>query len=147
MKLPIDPRGRVLLALKAAGVLVIAILLGIAVHRIFFAGREAREERANAVVKEENAKATGEAAATSMTIVNETNRQITRIDEITRRNEDAITSAAGADATAPGVAAALRDALCLRSAYQREPRCAAVRGDGGSVGPAEPDAWGTPAPE
>lgn len=132
-------------------IVVGAVIAGIVIYAIvwFFIlrHREADIERARNVVQEQATKATGEAAADSMNIVNETNRTITRIDEITRRNEDAINSASGADAPAPGVAGALRGALCMRTAYQSDPRCAAVPRDGGSERAAEPNAWGTPAAE
>lgn len=103
----------------------------------------AAKQRGEAIVQQETTKATGATAAQAVTITNEVHREITRIDEISRRNENAITSAAGADATAPGVAAALRSALCLRTVYLDHPACKdPVPGDGGSIEPARPDPGG-----
>lgn len=106
----------------------------------------AAKQRGEAIVQQETAKATGTAAAQAVTITNEVHREITRIDEITRRNEDEITAAAGADAHAPDVAAALRSALCLRTVYLDSPACKApLRGDRGGIEPPQPDP-GRPAP-
>lgn len=144
MRLPTLPAiGRTLaeILIGAAVVFLLAFLL----WRIGALNAIADKLRADAIVQQETAKATGDAASSAITITNEVHREITRIDEITRRNEDAIQSAAGADAQAPAVAAALRSALCLRDAYRDSPACKTpVPGDGGSERPVERDGWGPP---
>ena len=66
-------------------------------------------------------------------------REIGRIDTATREGEHDVLRSIGADAPAPGVAAALHDALCLSDAYQAEPDCRALRADRAGLGAAGAD--------
>lgn len=125
--------------LAGLGLLLLAIVLTVIAYRVLFLPGKARQAAADAVSADAQAEAVSGAAADSLTITNEVNRTITRIDEITRSNNHAIRSAADADTRAPAVAGALRDSLCLRDAYQDDPGCTALRGDAGGVGPAERD--------
>lgn len=101
---------------------------------------EGEVQRANAIAAEETAKGLSGAAGDALETVNETHREVIRIEQITRRNQDAILASTDAGLRAPGVAAALHDGLCRRAAYEREPDCAALLGNGGGIGPAGTDA-------
>lgn len=127
--------------LIAYGLLLIVVgwLLWSIVHRLFFLPAENAANKANAIVQEETATAAGAAAGTALETVREVHTEYRRIDEISRSNEHAIKTAPGADARAADVAGALRRGLCHHRTYQRDPGCAAVLGDGESIGAARSD--------
>lgn len=145
IEIPATTRGRIVLALKIIAVIAALWIVAALVYRVVVLPRQAATDKAEAIVQQETAEATVGAARDAMTTVTEVRREIVRIDATTRRNDDAIKSAAGAATRAPAVAAALRDSLCQRTAYIGEPDCTALRGDGGQLGAARADA-GSAAP-
>jgi hypothetical protein len=112
------------------------------VKEFFFGNPEVTRARAETVVQEELNEGLTQASARGMEVVVRVEREKANIDTTTRRNENAIKQATGADTPLPGVAAALHDSLCLRAVYQGELDCAAVQGAPGGERPAEPDAGG-----
>lgn len=133
------------LAIYAVAAILVIALLWICIHRLFFAGREAQQQHANDVVQTGQAAAAAEGSAKAVETVRQVHDEYHRIDLVTRRNEDAITHATGAEATAPDVARALHDALCLRDAYRGEPDCAGVQPAAEGIGAAGADAGRLPA--
>lgn len=139
------PRSPYLRTAIAAAVILALWFVAATVYRWISAPRAAAEQKAEAIVQQETAEATAAVATEAATVTREVYREHVRIDEITRRNDHAIKSAAGAETRVPDVAAALNRSLCQRAAYHGEPDCAAVRGDGGSIGAAGTDAGSNPA--
>lgn len=133
----IAPPGRGARLALAAGTLVIAALaIGFVVWWLLVRPQAARRAAAQAQVE---ARLSGAAAATATQAIGEMvvhDRDVTTIHEITRRGEDAVHAAAGADVRSPDVAAALGAALCGMRTYQSEPDCTAVPADRRGVGPA-----------
>ncbi|KQX19327.1 MULTISPECIES: hypothetical protein [unclassified Sphingomonas] len=127
--------------------LLAALLAGFLLWWIFLRPAQLAREGAQARADSEIQAGATKAATDALNITVDVRDKRAAIDALTRSNQDAILSAAGAGAPVdPAVYSALHDALCLRAAYQSEPDCAAMRSAGGSIGPAEADTWG-PTPD
>jgi type II secretory pathway component PulM len=132
---------------------VIAGIAAIALAAICFAAwwliirpANARADAAQAHVQAATSAGTAAAAQDTLKIVVAHDGIAAAIDALTRENDHAIHAAPGAtESVGADLDRAGRAALCLRRAYQSDPGCAALRGDGGGVGPAQPDAGGGPA--
>lgn len=131
--------------LKIAGILLAAALLGFILWWFLVRPRAAQVEAATARVERATAQGAAGAAQGTIQIVNDNARLVQAIDALSQENGRAIHAAAGASDT---IGADLdrigRTALCMRAAYQSDPGCAALRRDGGGIGPAAPDAGGDP---
>ena len=114
---------------------------------LFIRPAAAQQAAAQAKVEAATSAATAGAAQDTVKTLVVHDNVAAAIDALTRNNDHAIQSAPGASASVgPELDRAGRTAICLRTSHQHQPDCAAVLGNGGSVRPAEPDAWG-PAPK
>jgi hypothetical protein len=132
-------------AWKIAAAVVALFAVQLLIYKLIWGGRDERAAQAETVVVHEGYEGAMEAAQETTRTVVRVEREKAVIQEITRRNEDAIKQSPGADTHLPDVAASLRGALCLRDAYRGDPACAAVRGPGGVERPAGADAGSQPA--
>ena len=137
-------RGARWVAYAVAGLLV-AGLIGFVVWWVLVRPASAQQAAAQARVAAVVSSATAGAAQDTVHTIVIHDQAAAAISAQTQENDHAIRSAPGATTPVdPGFTSALHSALCMRGSYQREPDCAALHGDGGSVGAAEPDAWSTP---
>lgn len=123
------------LALYVLAFLALIGALGFVTYRVFFAGRAAKVEavqsKTDAIVSEGNAKL----GRDTLTIVREVQSDRLKIDVVTRSGENAVRSAEGADTQIPAVSSAVRHNVCMYDySYKSNAECAAMRGDGGSIG-------------
>jgi hypothetical protein len=130
------------LAVRAGLGLIAAIAIGFVIWWVLIRPASDHQAAVQAKVDAATAKAGAGAAQDTVKIVVVHDQAAAAIDAQTQENDHAIRSAPGASTPVdPAFADTLRHALCMRVAYQRQPGCAAVLGNGGGVGPAEPDAW------
>jgi hypothetical protein len=122
--------------------LMLAGALAFAMWWLFLRPRAAKVGAATARVEAATATGTAGASQDALKITVDVQQQRVAIDSITRGNDHAIHAANGStNSVGPDPDRAGRAALCLRNAYKRDPVCAALRGDGESVGPAGADDW------
>lgn len=139
MKLPTDPRAWLPFAAWAGGGLLVIGLISVAIYQFVLLPRENATRKATGIVQEATIEGLGDASADALEITRETHTEHVRIEEITRRNEDAIKAATGADTRVPGVARALVRGLCEHRAYLGHAGCPPVLGDDGGLRPAGSD--------
>lgn len=145
MELPSLPRDPVQLGIAAVlGLAIIGALIWTVNYWINLP-RENATNKARGVVQEATIDGLGDAAGEALEITREIHTEHVRIEEITRRNQDAIKSAPGADTRAPDVAGALVRGLCEHRTYFGYAGCPAVLGNDGGLGPAGSDDGRAPA--
>ena len=128
--------------LRLAGLIAGVVAIGFAAWWLFVRPQQARVAAASAKVEASGARATAGAAQDALKIVVDHQAEDQRIEIVTKEGERAVQTAEGAGESSPAVAAALRRAVCVSSAYRDDPACAALRGAGAVDGAAPADAGG-----
>lgn len=126
-------------AVIGAAALLAIVAASFAFWFVFGRPRALQAEAGKAKVEAAGSAATAGAAQETIKLQVIRDHEIVRIDATTRENQDVIHQAPGADSVNPGVADALRRAVCMRAAHSADPACGAVRGPSRSIGDAGAD--------
>ena len=130
------------MALGGTAMLLLAALL---LWFVFVRPRALQTEAARARIDAAASAASAGAATQAISLKIDHDREITRINTITKEGEHAVQSASGAQAQSLDVARALRAAVCLSAAHRADPACGALRRDNQRIENAGANTRGQPA--